>query len=277
MKDSLGDRIKNKYEGITRYFLMGRSYTIIRLDIVAAHTFCKGLEKPFDDDFISDMNETTKYICSKIMGCKVGYTQSDEITLILTDFDKIESEAWFGNNLQKLCSVSASMATSKFNELRFKRWYNNLSKRKIQSNEHSDDRYKEIKNIYFDSRVFQVPNRSEVFNVLLWRQNDAVRNSISMVAQSMYSQKELHGKNTDQMQELAFLKGVNWNDLEAGKKRGRLFTKVTYVNGVNLRNIPFSEIPLGATVRNKWEPVETQIRFSADKFYDLKGLIPNND
>ena len=286
--DALGDRIKENYENITRYKLMRRSYTIIRLDIVAAHTFTKGFDKPFDDFFIDSMNETAKFLCSKIMGIKCAYTQSDEITLIIVDFEKLESQSWFDNNLQKMCSVSAGMASAKFNE--------EFNKRNPNLNRLA----------FFDARVFQVPTRSEAMNTLLFRQNDAVRNSISMLAQSLYSHKELHGKNSDQLQELSFQKGYNWNNLEGGKKRGRLIKKVTYVDGENLdkthtsrllelnssgydkyiglpescirKDLITNIISSGKyTVRSKWESVETPNRFTENEFEFLKSIIPNND
>lgn len=199
--DSLGDRMK-RYEDTSRFFLLRRMYTIIRIDGKAFHTYTKGLKRPFDDDLIFDMDETTKFLCQNIQGVKLGYVQSDEISLILTDFDEITTSAWFDNNIQKMSSVSASMATAKFNQLRTNR---NISKL-----------------AYFDARVFQVPTKTEAINYLIWRQNDATRNSISSVAQSMYSHKELHGKNGNQMQEMIFQKGLNWNDLPTGYKRGRV-------------------------------------------------------
>lgn len=268
--DSLGDRMK-EYENIFRNYLPKRSYVIIRVDGKAFHSFAKNLQKPFDNDLIEDMNEVTKFLCANIQGAKLGYVQSDEISIVITDFETFDTQSWFENNIQKMCSISASLATSKFNELRFERWYNNLTAK------YPDKRYEEKKPAQFDSRVFIVPNRSEAMNALLWRQNDAVRNSISMSAQSMYSHKELQGKNSDQLQELIFQKGENWNDLDAGKKRGRLITKVVYVNGVDIKNIPYSEIALGDTVRSKWEIVDTPLRFTEDNFLFLKTLIPNND
>lgn len=112
--DSLGDRMKG-YEGVSRNFLTRRVPAIIRLDGKAFHTFTKGMEKPFDPVLTQAMQETMKYLCENIQGCVLGYTQSNEITLVLTDYATIQTDAWFGYNIQKMCSVSASMATMAFN------------------------------------------------------------------------------------------------------------------------------------------------------------------
>lgn len=205
--DSLGDRMK-RYEDSSRFFLLRRMYTIIRIDGKAFHTYTRGLKRPFDDDLIHDMNETAKFLCQNIQGAKIGYVQSDEISIILTDFDDLNTSAWFDNNIQKIASVSASMAAAKFNQQRLL-----LDERLIH------------KLAFFDARVFQVPTKTEAINYLIWRQNDATRNSISSVAQSMYSHKELHGKNSKEMQEMIFQKGLNWNDLPSGYKRGRVICR----------------------------------------------------
>ena len=211
MNDELGKRIKDQYESRSRTFLPRRTYTILRLDGKSFHQFCKHLIKPFDVDFISDMNETTLYLCKQIQGCKMGYVQSDEISLLLTDFEKITTDAWFDGNVQKMVSVSASYATSKFNQLRFLR-----SRIKIM----------DMKLAEFDSRAFTIPDPTEVENYFVWRQKDCMRNSISMVAQSNFSHKELQNKSTNEMQEMLFQKkGINWNNTDDGQKRGRLIVK----------------------------------------------------
>ena len=116
--DSLGDRMKVNFEVRTRTFLPRRTNTIIRLDGKAFHTYTRGLERPYDLDFMSDMDETAKFLCENIQGCKLAYVQSDEISLLLTDFEDITTEAWFDGNVQKMVSISASMAAAKFNQLR---------------------------------------------------------------------------------------------------------------------------------------------------------------
>ena len=117
MENSLGDRIK-QYESVSRIKLPKRSYIMCRIDGKAFHTYCNGLIKPFDGGFINDMDATAAYLCKNIMGAKFAFVQSDEISILLTDFESIQTQSWFDNNLQKMCSVSASMATAKFNQLR---------------------------------------------------------------------------------------------------------------------------------------------------------------
>ena len=204
MKNNLGDRMKNYYENRTKFFLPRRTYTLIRIDGKAFHTYTKGLEKPFDEKFVNDMDETAKYLCENIQGTKFAFVQSDEISILFTDFDKLQTSAWFDGNIQKITSISASLATAKFNELR------------------------PNKIALFDSRVFIIPNNIEVENYFIWRQQDTVRNSISSVAQSLYSHKELHNKNVSEMQEMCFKKGINWNNYPPKYKRGRLIIKKHY-------------------------------------------------
>lgn len=255
MKDSLGDRMKSNYEDRFRISLPRRSYTIIRVDGKSFHTYTRGLVKPFDFDFIEDMNKTAIHLCKNIQGAKFAYVQSDEISVLLTDFETETTEAWFDNNLQKMVSVSASLATSAFNRERLNR-YPNKSLDGL-----------EMKWANFDSRVFQIPQMVEVENYFIWRQQDAVRNSISSVAQSLYSAKELHGVNSNDLQELIFKKGINWNDYPNGLKRGRGIIKVTR----------FLKDELGHTCeRNVWEVDDSTPVFTQKREY-LKNLIPNNN
>lgn len=109
-KDSLGDRMKG-YENISRNYLTRRIPAIIRIDGKAFHTFTRGMKKPFDRILMSVMQDVMKYLCENIQGCVFGYAQSDEITLVLTDYEKITTDAWFGYNIQKMSSIAASMAS----------------------------------------------------------------------------------------------------------------------------------------------------------------------
>lgn len=271
MKDALGDRMKEFYEDRTRIKLPRRTYTIIRIDGKAFHTYTKGLKRPFDEGLIEDMNNTTAYLCKNIQGAKFGYVQSDEISLVLTDFDELGTHAWFDNNLQKMVSVAASMATAKFNQLRMQRatWEGN----DIEGMLDHDD-IQNFKLAMFDARAFQIPFIDEVENYFIWRQQDAVRNSISSVAQSLYSSKELHGIKTDQMQELIFQKGINWNDYDFRKKRGAVIGKVEKVltKSSNYYDPNTSYVPSEHTfTRNVWEVIETPT-FTQDRFF-IRGLL----
>lgn len=218
MNDLLGKRMKEQYEDRFRYKLLRRTPTIIRIDGKAFHTYTQGLNKPFDEGLIEDMQNTMIFLCKNIQGCKMGYCQSDEISLLLTDYDTINTSAWFDYNLQKMCSVSASMATSEFNRLRIIRNFEhfNLDTFIAQA------LVSKMKLANFDSRVFQISDYEEVVNYFIWRYFDAIRNSISMLAQSLYSPKELSGKNTTIQKEMCVDKGKNWNDLHWSKKSGSL-------------------------------------------------------
>ena len=214
--DSLGNRMKD-YEMRSASYLPRRAYTIIRLDGKAFHTFTKGFQRPFDTDLINMMDQTAKALCEQIQGVKMAYVQSDEITLVLTDFDNIKTDAWFDGNVQKMVSVSASIATVAFHR-EYLKYLDSSTSAKL-------DLHANIKFANFDSRAFSLPSLTEVKNCLVWRQEDATKNSISMTAQSFYSAKELHGKDSNEKQEMIFQKGINWNDLPIGQKRGRVIMK----------------------------------------------------
>ncbi len=196
-KDSIGNRMKDNYENRYRIKLTRRMPVIIRLDGKAFHTLTRGCQKPFDDVFQDTMQCTAFELCSQIQGAKCAYVQSDEISILLTDFDRLATDAWFDYNLQKIVSVSAGIASAYFSD-----YY--LCDGQIA---------------IFDSRAFNIP-KEEVCNYFIWRQQDWIRNSIQMLAQSYYSHKQLHGKNTSDMHEMLHEKGVNWVDLEPVWKNG---------------------------------------------------------
>lgn len=223
--DNLGNRMK-KYEYITRTHLVPRTPVIIRLDGKAFHTFTRSFKKPFDDILICTMQETMKYLCENIQGCVLGYTQSDEITLVLIDYKKLNSCSWFDYNIQKCVSVAASMATMVFNRV-FKdcveaaiQYFDTESSIEEALNFNAETYLKKVGSAMFDARVFNVP-KEEVTNCLLWRQNDATRNSIEMVGQANFSHSQLHKKSCNQIQDMLMLeKGINWNDIPTHLKRG---------------------------------------------------------
>lgn len=275
---ALAKRMKENYEQRTKYKMTRRLPTIIRLDGKAFHTYTKGLDKPFDEGLIEDMMETTRFLCQEIQGVKCGYTQSDEISLLLTDFDKLETDAWFDYNIQKMTSIAASIATAKFNQLRYNRAL------KVSQNTEGFIAWKQISiqtMAFFDARVFQIPEKEEVVNYFLWRQRDAEKNSVAMLAQSLYSHQELHKKNGSDMQEMSFQKGHNWNDLHFSKKRGSFIVKQTYINDklnktafeldngdwqMNHNTVLFKT---AIKVRSKWDNVETPM-FGKDRDSILK-------
>lgn len=223
--DSLEKRMKS-YEAIPKNFLTRHIPVIIRLDGKAFHTFTRGMKKPFDNILMQTMQETMKYLCENIQGCVFGYTQSDEITLVLKDYEKISTDAWFGYNVQKMTSISASMATLAFNKFFEENcnivWdnYYEAWNHTEEENKYNEMLYGKINKAIFDSRVFSIP-KDEVCNCLIWRQQDATRNSIEAVGQANFSQKELQKKNLNQIQEMLFSQAhINWNDFPTECKRG---------------------------------------------------------
>lgn len=235
----LGDRMK-QLEGTAKTKLFPRLPIIIRLDGKAFHTFTRGMIRPYDRAFNECMWETTKFLCSEISGCRLGYTQSDEITLVLVDQNE-EAQPWFDGQVQKMASVSASFATGAFLRAlvtRFPdRWVRILETGKGTP--------------AFDSRVWNVtPN--EVPNVLIWRQQDASRNSVSSLAQAHFSHKQLHGISKSGMQDLLMVeKGINWNDCPVPQKRGVCAIKENYLAPVPIGWPGFRE-GLEPAVRTRW-------------------------
>ena len=270
-KTTIGDRMKNNYENITRYYLTRRMPVIIRVDGRSFHTFTKGFKKPFDDVLVKTMQDTMKYLCENVQGCVLGYTQSDEISLVLTDYAELTTDAWFGNNLQKMCSVSASMATLTFNKA-----FNDNIVKYIDNNLDADcgvtkdlTEYTKIlinarnKGAMFDSRVFTIP-KEEVCNALIWRQQDATRNSIQSVGQANFSQKELHGKSCNDIQDMLMIqKGINWNDYSTTLKRGSCCIK-TVIQDPNV-DIKDGAYPISKWVIDNEIPIFTQDRNYVEK------------
>lgn len=187
MKDSLGDRIKD-YENITRYSLPRRTYTILRLDGKAFHTYTKGLKKPFDSELSEDITSSVSLLLKEMGGAKFAYCQSDEISILMTDVENISSQVWFNGNIQKIASVSSSILTAEFNRRRILLRHNSTGRYDIIGSK--------IPLANFDCRVFSIPDRIEVMNYFRWRNQDCRRNSISMVAYSLFSHKSLQGKSS---------------------------------------------------------------------------------
>lgn len=223
MQDTLGDRMK-VYENITRTHVIPRSYTFCRIDGRAFHSYLKGCERPFDNAVIEDMDATAIYLCENIQNAKLAYVQSDEITILLCDFTEINTSQFFGGNIQKISSIAASMASAKFNQMRITRQLQH-----IFSN-NTNLKVSEMSMATFDCRVWNVPSQWEAANTFIWRNQDCSRNSVSMVAQSLFSHSELQGKSTTEMHEMIHAKGKNWaTDFTDGQKNGRLIVKEEYL------------------------------------------------
>jgi tRNA(His) 5'-end guanylyltransferase len=233
IRDELGQRMKTYYEEVPKFKLMRRTPVAIRIDGKAFHTFTRGFEKPFDEVLGRAMRETMKYLCENIQGCVLGYTQSDEITLILIDYQTFNTSAWFDYEVQKMCSIAASMATMAFNKFFYEAeqdWYWEdplVTNLKLPSKETLKDIYTKAlnKGAMFDARCFNIP-KEEVTNLIYWRQLDATRNSIQMVGQANFSHKELQNKSCNDIQDMLMTqKGINWNDFPTHLKRGSCCVK----------------------------------------------------
>lgn len=205
MKD-LGDRMKT-YEYVSRYYLTRRTPVIIRVDGKTFHTLLKRTEKPFDDVFLSIMQESAQFLSEEIQGFKLAYIQSDEASFLLTDYDKIDSQGWFDYNLSKMISISAAKMSSIFSRLSLQREV------KIEGMG------------LFDSRVFNIP-KEEVANYFLWRAKDWQRNSLNMYARSFFSHKQLMNKNSLDIHEMLYNIGKNWAmDIDPQLKNGSWLIK----------------------------------------------------
>ena len=234
LRDDLGTRMKTYYEQIPKTKLMRRCPVAIRIDGKAFHTFTRGFDKPFDGVLISAMQSTMKYLCENIQGCVFGYTQSDEITLILLDYQTLTTDAWFDYEVQKMCSIAASMATMAFNRY-FNKSLNDWGRKTFEwwdmggtYNPVDPDLLSQLqtyntaleKGAMFDARVFNIP-KEEVTNLVYWRQLDAARNSVQMVGQANFSHNQLQGKSCNDIQDMLMeTYGINWNDFPTYMKRG---------------------------------------------------------
>ena len=189
-----------QYEECYNVKIPRRFPLIVRLDGRAFHSWTRRVNcvKPFDEDLMNLMALTSEFLCENIADCTFAYTQSDEISLLIRDDKSMVSTPWFDKRLQKIASLSASMATYFFNA-------QNPFDKKLPA--------------FFDSRAFILPP-DEIRSYFIWRQNDASKNSLSMLAQSLYPHAELVGKKREELMDLCFNKGINWNDLDTPKKRG---------------------------------------------------------
>jgi tRNA(His) guanylyltransferase len=257
MKDELGERMKEQYEHRTRYFVPRRTYTIIRLDGKAFHTYTRGLKKPFDKDLYEDMDNAIIAMLPHIQGAVFAYTQSDEISVLVTDFASPTTSAWFDGNIQKMCSVSSSIITAEFNKFRILRQIEEFKRKSGISDSYFYERFdclkiSDINLAYFDSRIFTIPDKTEVMNYFIWRNQDCARNAVSMVAQSKFSHKELQGKSTAEMQEMLMTKfGINWSEYDESLKNGRLIVKEEYTPQSNLYSDGYPKTPI-AIKRTRW-------------------------
>lgn len=249
MGDSLGDRMK-RYERATRYLLPPRQFTVIRIDGKNFHGFTRHCTRPFDFRLMDAFEATARALVGQVHGALLAYHQSDEISVVMQDFASHGTEPWLGGVVQKQASVAASIATAVFN----REW--------VLEHSYDDGRY-----AIFDGRTYAVPTRSEVANYLIWRQQDATRNSVNMAASAHFSHKSLHGTTSDQRQERLWSEaGVNWDDYPARAKRGTVTSRrayvedVTYVRSDTGETVTQRDVERSRTVTDEETPVFTQDR-----------------
>ena len=276
---SIGTRMRG-YEHVTRTHLPHRIPAIIRVDGKAFHSFTKGLRKPFDDFFRNIMQLTMQYMCENVQGCVFGYTQSDEISLLLTDYETIATDAWFDYTIQKMCSVAASMATLAFNKFWAEEFQAQIEHWEREDDGTMDEETEKwvweylvntiqpkLFTAMFDARTFSI-HKDEVCNYFIWRQQDATRNSIETVGQTYFSQKDLNGRSQNEIQEMLWQQhSINWNTYPIAYKRGVCCSKVLRETPMENPRNPGKEI---VVARRKWvidrePPIFTQDREYVEK------------
>ena len=240
--------MKERYEDRAQTYLPRRSWSVIRLDGRAFHTYTRGCNRPYDQKLMQDMDDLAIFLCKEIQGARFAYVQSDEISILLADMDKATTEMWFNGNIQKICSISASLASAYFNSLRYGKVTQELA--------------------IFDARVFTIPDPVEVANYFVWRQKDAERNSLQMLARSYYSHSELHEKGATALHDLIHEKSDNWSKYPARCKRGGF---IKYVSRPGQKEIDGKKIDF---MSGQWESVECPVFVSEPMF--LKNLIPEH-
>lgn len=254
---ALGDRMKG-YEAVTRSLLPRRTYTIVRADMRAAHSYLRRAARPFDAGFMAAMDATAAALCKEMSGAVLAYAQSDEISVLLADFGSVHAQPWFGGAVQKMASITAGTATAEF------------SAQAASRPELAVPHFRAV----FDARVFTIPDPAEVANYFVWRQRDAVRNSVSMAAQAHFSHGRLHRLNGNQMQELLWQeKGVSWNDYPDGAKRGRTCQRVTAEADVTYTDKRTQQEVSTTALRSNWV-AEAAPAFTALPGSFLAEVIP---
>jgi len=242
--DGLGDRCK-QYEMAEAGRRALRGIPLLaRLDGRAFHTFTRDLRRPYDETLSRCMIETTRSLVREATAL-VGYTQSDEITLAWYEPSQSPSDYSFDGRFQKLASVLAGMASVRFLQLLL---------------EHLPAKVSELP--HFDCRVWQVPTLADAADVFIWREDDATKNSITMAARAVYTDRELHEKDSSVKQEMLFQKGINWNDYPAYFKRGSYLQRRTMqktLSDTERARIPEAHRPPADATFERTEVVELEM------------------
>lgn len=232
MKDDLGDRMKANYEDRARHYLTRRTPVIVRVDGRAFHTFTQHCKKPFDPTIVNLMVASAMAVFNNAQGCKLAYVQSDEASFVLTDYDNLETQAWFDYNKSKIETITASIMTAAFNL----HWF--ITQTSPGNGVPT-----------FDARAFNIPE-AEVANYFLWRAKDWHRNSISMYARAHFSHKALDGKGMLDMHEMLYAIGKNWaTDLSDVERNG---TFLVAGNGLSVERVT-DVLPYFGSIEALWQ------------------------
>jgi len=248
-QNSLGDRMKAYERAAERYFTR-RIPLCLRCDGNCFHSWTRGLERPFDNNLRLCMEYAAYSLCSEISGARFAYTQSDEISILIVDYQELNTEPWFAYRGNKVESVAASICTAGFNTAALKYLPEHVKRKDLA---------------YFDARAFSLP-KEDVTNYFLWRQEDCSKNSISSLAQAHFSHKELHEKNSSDKQDMLMLqKGVNWNDVPTRYKRGTALYKVQ-VTSPNPRDPEAPQVQRNRWIADYQMPIITQDRLYVERW-----------
>lgn len=259
-KDSLGNRQKS-YEHASKSWLVPREPVILRVDGRAFHTFTRGMSKPFDQVLGRTMKRVMQALCEEIQNCVFGYTQSDEITLVLAIRDRVKTQPYLAGSIQKAVSLTASKATRYFNLFFREEDTQGIYTKKYDLAE-------------FDCRAFNIPEW-DVINNLIWRQQDAVRNSIESAAQAVFSSTQIYKKNCSELQDMMLIeKGINWNNYSPYEKQGACCYRVEASETISYTLKHTGETIAQEVTRRKWTvdenmPIITQNRMW---FSDITGM-----
>jgi tRNA(His) guanylyltransferase len=263
-KNDLTKRMKENYELRFRHFLPRRTYVLVRVDGRSFHSYTRGLEKPYDRELMECMDAAAIELCKGVAGAKFAFVQSDEISLLMTDFEDISSQAWFDNCQNKIESITASIATMAFN-LKVAE-FNREGKTKLGITKKP--------NAMFDSRAWVIPDPIEVENYFVDRQQDAARNSVTLLASNYAAHKQLHGKSTSDRHEIIHEAGDNWANHPVRFKHGGIISRVCsidYETG-SLNPCKGKGTP---TVRHHWAVDEQTPIFTQNREY-LRNMIPRH-
>lgn len=276
------------YRGLTDYRLLPNTYVLVMCDGRAFSKLIKNhFQKPFDEDFVKMMDETAKYVCENVQGCKAAFVQSDEISFMIKD--EGETTPFFGNRMCKILSIISSLATAEFNKQML---LHNIKSNAYGVGTMSDcedtiysvrqcvKKIEDTKFAQFDCKCWNVPSDNDAFAWFKYRQLDCIKNSKQQTAQTFLSHKKLLGLSTDeQIEKLKIEKNINWEDYRNGLKYGRLVRRVEHQTEVTIA--PNKKYPEGATIpvtRNSWE-AEDATPFEKEEFFNLITLpfhIKNN-